>query len=137
MKKKQIVGRREFIDLPEINLFNIEVKIDTGAYTSAIHCEHIQEKNNELIFRIFPDSEMICIKNFSKKNIKNSFGNSEDRYVIKTLIVIGKRKIRISLSLTNRAEMKYPVLLGRKAIKGKFLVDVSSKYIANNRKTID
>ncbi|GAB4209272.1 MAG: RimK/LysX family protein [Bacteroidia bacterium] len=128
-KEKSIIGRRELVDFPELNLFGIEAKIDTGAYSSALHCEYIKEKNGQLCFQIFKDTNTICFNDFEKKKIKNSFGDWEERYTIKTLLKIGKRKIRITLSLTNREKMKYPVLLGRKAIKGKFLVDVEKKYL--------
>lgn len=69
--------------------------------------------------------------NLKKRFIKNSSGLGEERYVIKTLIIIGKRKIRGNLSLTNRAEMKYPVLLGRKFLKGRFIVDVEKIHLTN------
>ncbi|MCX7729548.1 MAG: ATP-dependent zinc protease, partial [Bacteroidia bacterium] len=113
----------------ELKLYHVEAKIDTGAYRSALHCEQIFEQNKQICFQIFKDSELICLKDFQKKQIKNSFGDTEIRYVIKTLMRIGKRKIKISLSLTNREKMKYAVLLGRKAIKGKFIVDVENLFV--------
>jgi len=129
MKDKTIIGRREFIDLPELHLYNIEAKIDTGAYTSALHCEKIELQNSQLCIKVFNNSPWICFDNFEKRFIKNTSGIGEERFVIKTLIIIGKRKIRSRLSLTNRAEMKYPVLLGRKFLKGKFIVDVEKVYL--------
>lgn len=128
-KEKILIGRREYIDLPELNLYNIEAKIDTGAYSSALHCEYIQEEGNRLCIQVFQNSPKIDFDIFTKKVIKNSFGVKEDRYVIKTLMILGNRKIRIHLSLTNRSEMKYAVLLGRRAICGKCIVDVERKYI--------
>ncbi|GIV28991.1 MAG: ribosomal protein S6 modification protein [Bacteroidia bacterium] len=128
-KEKSIIGRRELVDFPGLNIFGIEAKIDTGAYSSALHCEYINEKNGQLCFQIFKNTDIVCMDNFEKKKIKNSFGDWEERYIIKTVLKIGKRKIRITLSLTNREKMKYPVLLGRKAIKGKFLVDVEKKHL--------
>lgn len=132
-KEKIVIGRREYVDFPELNLFGIEAKIDTGAYTSALHCEKIYEENGQLYIQIFPDTKIICIKNYAKKLIKNSSGISEERYIIKTLLMMSKRKIRISLSLTNREKMKYPVLLGRKATKGKFIVDVDKMYVTSKQ----
>src|SRR5690606_14629084 len=62
---------------------------------------------------------------FTKKKIKNSFGEMEERFVIKTLIRIGRKKIRTTISLSNRDNMRYPVLIGRRLLKGKFLIDVN------------
>jgi hypothetical protein len=125
----KIIGRREFIDFPLLGISTIEAKIDTGAYTSAIHCDEITVIKNSngkdiLIFKLSPTETHEC-DSFSKKIIKNSFGEMEERYVIKTIIHIGKKKINTIISLTNRDNMRYPVLIGRRAIKGKFLVDVS------------
>lgn len=128
-KEKILIGRREWVDFPELNLYNIEAKIDTGAYTSALHCENIYEQNNQLCFQIFKNSEPICTDEFEKKQIKNSFGDTEERYVIKTLMILGKRKIRMAMSLTNREKMRCPLLLGRKALKGKFIVDVQKIFL--------
>jgi hypothetical protein len=63
------------------------------------------------------------------KTFKNSFGEQESRYVVQTLIKLGNRKIRGAVSLTSRAGMRYPVLLGRKILKGRFHVDVSAEYV--------
>ncbi|MEW6773837.1 MAG: RimK/LysX family protein [Bacteroidota bacterium] len=128
-KEKSIIGRREWVDFPELKLFNIEAKIDTGAYTSALHCEKIFENNHQLCIQVFQNAEILCFDNYQKRKIKNSSGDIEERFVIKTWMKIGKKKIRISLSLTNREKMKYPVLLGRKAIKGKFIVDVEKIFV--------
>jgi hypothetical protein len=125
----KIIGRREFVDFPLLGISSIEAKIDTGAYTSAIHCDEISVSKNingqdVLIFKLSPTETHAC-ESFSRKIIKNSFGEMEERYVIKTIIHIGKKKINTTVSLTNRDNMRYPVLIGRRAIKGKFLVDVS------------
>lgn len=119
------------MDFPALNLYRIEAKIDTGAYTSALHCEKIMEESNRLCIQVFENTDVICFDEYQKRTIKNSFGEKEERFVIKTLMILGKRKIRISLSLTNREKMKFPVLLGRKAIKGKFVVDVDKKYVCS------
>ncbi|HPQ07910.1 MAG TPA: RimK/LysX family protein [Bacteroidia bacterium] len=128
-REKILIGRCEYIDLPELGLYNVEAKIDTGAYTSALHCESIKVINGKLCIQIFSSDKEICFDTFEKKSIKNTSGIAEERFVIKTTIILANRKIKISLSLTNRSEMKYPVLLGRKAIKGKFIVDVEKKFL--------
>lgn len=135
IKRKKIIGRREFIDLPQFGLYHFEAKIDTGAYTSAIHCSHIalvtEANKMKITFHIpQPDNpqteeKIFETKFFKLKNIKNSFGQTEERYVIRTTIRIGKKRIRAEFSLSDRTEMRYPVLLGRKLLKDRFLIDVS------------
>ncbi len=144
-KSMKIIGRREFVDLPELGLENIEAKIDTGAYRSALHCHHIKVETEEnkkyLSFIVLDDlhdaynGQKIRFDHFSKKIIKNSSGSIEERYIIKTKIKLGKKTIMTTISLTDRADMKYPILLGRKFLKGKFIVDVS-KYNLKNSKQV-
>ncbi len=126
--KLKIIGRREFVDFPQLNLHHIESKIDTGAYTNAIHCIKIelQTINSKLhLTAQFEDNTIHQFENYTIKKIKNSFGEIEERYIIKTIIHIGRKKITSSLSLTDRGTMKYPVLIGRHLLKGKFIVDVN------------
>jgi len=127
----KLIGRREYVDFPFLSIAHIEAKIDTGAYTSAIHCKHIEQRQVEgkdLLFFKLMDDTIHSIEHFSKKNIKNSFGEKEERYVIKTLIKIGKKKIHTTVSLSDRENMRYPVLIGRRLLKGKFIVDVNQIY---------
>jgi hypothetical protein len=72
-----------------------------------------------------PGGEEIRFENFAQKKIKNSFGEMEERHVVKILFHIGKKKIRSTVSLSNRDNMRYPVLVGRRLLKGKFLIDVN------------
>ncbi len=129
-KIKPTIGRRESIDFPELGLYGITAKIDTGAYTTALHCHDIREENGVLYFKLLDPSHPDYTEKeqkfttYSQKEIKNSFGESEKRYIIKTIIRIGKRRIKSVISLTDRGTMRYPVLIGRKLIKNKFVVDV-------------
>lgn len=132
---KLIIGRIEEVDFPGLGLFGIAAKIDTGAYTSSLHCYDIREEKGILYFKLLnaPQSEFKVpdqkFSEYSQKNIKNSFGEIEKRYVIKTVVIIGGRHIRALISLTNRGTMRYPVLIGRKLLKKRFIVDVS---VVNN-----
>jgi hypothetical protein len=127
--KIRLIGRREFIDFPELNLKGIEAKIDTGAYTSSLHCENIsinyENSKPILYFTIEPGQQKpFRFEHFAQKKIKNSFGEMEERFVINTQVKLGRKKIRSVISLSNRDNMRYPVLIGRRLIKGKFLIDV-------------
>jgi hypothetical protein len=132
MKKKskvRVIGRREFLDFPQLGITGIEGKIDTGAYTSSIHCENItvNYENSKPILYFTIEQEGIKtlrFEEFDRKKIKNSFGEMEERFVIKTIFKIGKKKIRSIISLSNRDNMRFPVLVGRRVLKGKFLIDV-------------
>ena len=140
MKKieKKIIGRREKASFPDLHLHGISVKIDTGAYTSSIHCHDIQETGGVLICK-FLDPEHPEYKHkefrfdvFERKSVKSSNGLIENRYKIITRIELGGHIYKISLTLADRGEMKYPVLLGRKFLSKKFIVDVSLKNQLNN-----
>ncbi len=131
--KKQnlkLIGRREFVDFPELGLPHMEAKIDTGAYTSSMHCEtiNINYENLKPILYFTIDvnqSAPFRFEEFTKKKVKNSFGEMEERFVIKTLVKLGKKNIWSTLSLSKRDNMRYPVLIGRRLIKGKFIIDVN------------
>jgi hypothetical protein len=136
-----IIGRIEKVSFPDLSLIDIDAKVDTGAYTSALHCHDIIVKNESgnsvLCFKLLGtnhseyDAKQHQFSDFSKKSIKNSSGNTEDRYIIKTRIKIGERIIKTSISLTDRGNMRYPVLIGRKLLRKKFVVDVNETYLLN------
>jgi hypothetical protein len=132
-KPKQIIGRKELVDFPELGIAGIYAKIDTGAYSNTLHCHDIYVKDNKLCFKVLDPSHPVFSRKeqffseFSQKNIKNSSGKVEKRYIIKTKIKIAGRVIKSIISLSDRATMRYPVLIGRKLLKNKFVVDVSLK----------
>ena len=127
---KKILGRVDKVDFPELNLMGIDVKIDTGAYTSAIHCSKIREENNKLhcIFESkgHPNfkSEEIIFENYTYTDVKSSNGHRENRYKIKSTVIFFGKKYKINLTLSTRDDMKFPVLIGRQFLKHKYLVDV-------------
>ena len=143
MEKLDVIGRIDKIDLPEFGLENIPAKIDTGANRSSIHCSEIfqtlENGKEEVSFHIPLDSShgenVFHIKSFYKKKIRSSSGHIEERYIIKTVIKLFGRKINTTFSLSDRTEMNYPVLLGRKLLKSRFLVDVSKEDLSFKQKT--
>jgi hypothetical protein len=129
-----VIGRKTIIQLPELNGVNVRAKIDTGAFRTAVHCESctIKQINGKEILEVtilweHGNPVVLQYRKFQKRTIKNSFGQTEERYCVRTLILIHKKKIQSEISFTNRSGMRYPVLLGRKTIGKKFLVDVSLK----------
>lgn len=135
IRKLQLIGRRELVKFPLLCGDWVEAKIDTGAYTCSLHCYNIHEVpdggKSKLYFSLFPGQFSVegtpgyCFEQYERKKIKSSTGESEERYVVRTLIEIAGRKINTAISLADRGSMRFPVLIGRKLLKGKFIVDVS------------
>ena len=123
----------EKVGFPEFGINKITAKIDTGAYTGALHCTKIIERQTDegLILEFSPfDHPEITVReeNFIVKHVKSSNGEKESRYFIKTKIEISGKTYSILLSLADRSEMKWPVLIGRKFLRRhNFIVDVSGR----------
>ncbi len=140
---KKIIGRLEYIDLPNWGIQNIEAKIDTGAYSSSLHCHKIElfEKDGVETVRFLlldPEHPAYNEKLFELpvhdvRDVKSSNGLSEKRVFVKTTILMFNKIYKIELSLADRSEMKYPLLIGRNFISRKFLVDVSKTNLSNKK----
>ncbi|CAN5599828.1 ATP-dependent zinc protease [soil metagenome] len=132
----QTLGRSDRIDLPGLGLEDIHVKIDTGAYTSSLHCLKAELVDGKLEFILLDEEhpEFTGIKytfrKFDQREIKNSFGEAEIRFVIKTKVKIFGEVIKAEFSLSNRGNLKFPVLLGRKILRHRFLIDVTKKDLS-------
>lgn len=143
-RKLKTIGRRDRIDLPEIDLLNIEAKIDTGAYTSALHVRKIQayERDGKQWVKFLmkhPSHASFNNKTYEFevcdfKRVKNSSGKVEKRYAIRTQLVLFGKKYKVEFTLTDRSKMDCPVLLGRKMLYRKFIVDVSEKDLSYAQK---
>lgn len=130
----KILGVFENIDFPQFNIKNVQAKIDSGAYTGALHCTNILKEVTEdgkvIHFSPFdyPDIK-ITTKDFWRDDVKSSNGKSERRYFITTSVTIQGETYDISLSLADRSQMKWPVIIGRKFVKEhKFLLDVNKEF---------
>lgn len=143
MGKKKIIGKRiigwkELVDLPALDLKNVPIKIDTGARTSVLHCSAIEliKKGRKQFVRFSPLSdgygETFTLPFHRERRIKNSFGQEENRYVIHTDIVLFGEVFPIEISLRDRSGMEFPMLLGRSFIRKKFMVDVSRANLSKN-----
>jgi len=138
------IGWKEFIDFVDFELKNIPVKVDTGARTSVLHCEHIElikvgRKQFVKFIPLDPQYEgygkTFTLPFHTEKKVKNSFGIEESRFVIRTRILLFNEIFEIEFSLRDRSEMEYPVLLGRSFIRKKFLVDVSKSNLSKKYKS--
>jgi hypothetical protein len=137
---KKVIGRVDKADFPSLDLFDVDIKIDTGAYTSSIHCHKVMVVENELIC-LFYDEEHpnyngkeIRFKEFSTAKVKSSNGLVQKRYKVKSTIALFDKIYSITLTLSTREDMKYPVLIGRKFLGKKFIVDVTQKNVSYNQK---
>lgn len=138
--EKRMIGRYDRADFPGLHLNDISVKVDTGAYTSSIHCDNITEKEEEGVLKCtFLDEEhpLYNGKEFTFTDydivfVRSSNGMVQKRYQIQTKITLFDRTFKISLSLSARQEMRFPVLLGRKFLTKKFIVDTEFFDVSAN-----
>ncbi|MGC9353416.1 MAG: ATP-dependent zinc protease [Mariniphaga sp.] len=139
-KERVIIGRKDKADFPQLELKGIDVKIDSGAYTSSFHGHHIEQftqngKEKVKCSFLDPDHPMYHEKEFvfdifKIRRVKSSNGQVEERISIKTEITLFGNNYPIELTLTERTDMRYPVLLGRKFISKKFFIDTSRKNLS-------
>jgi len=138
--EKTIIGWREWVTLPELNIPAIKVKIDTGARTSAIHAFDIEVfevgGKQKIRFRIHPIRKkkkivLECVGDLKgQRTVTDSGGHRELRYVIQTPIQLGQIQWPADITLTSRDTMRFRMLLGRTAVRGRFLVDPAQSYMA-------
>jgi hypothetical protein len=132
--KLTIIGREAEVSFPLVGAKAVKAKIDTGADLSSIWCGEIKKAKDKLECVFFgPESPYYTGKKiifdkseYKRSQIFNSFGTGEKRYKVKMPVVINGRRIRTTFTLADRSKKKYPVLLGRKLLAKKFLVDVAS-----------
>ncbi len=144
-KISTVIGWREWIALPELGINFIKTKVDTGARTSALHAfniEHYQRGGEDWVrFTIHPlqrnnQVEHVCkcpLQEF--RVVRNSGGYKEDRFVITTPITLGDQTWPIEITLTNRDEMGFRMLLGRTALRGRFMIDPAQSYCQGQPKS--
>ncbi len=132
----KILGRSDRIDLPGLGLINIHAKIDTGAYSCSLHCSRAEIIDGNLEFVLLDEEHpeftgmKFVFSKFERREVKNSFGEAEMRFIIKTTIKIYDHLINAEFSLSNRGNLKFPVLLGRKILRKRFLIDVTEKDLS-------
>ncbi|MGY5845844.1 ATP-dependent zinc protease family protein [Salegentibacter sp. HM20] len=138
--EKTVIGRIDKADFPALHLEEIAVKIDTGAYTSSIHCDDIWEKEGILHCRFLDDEHPLyngkefTFRDYDIVFVRSSNGLIQKRYQVVSTIKIFNKVYKISLSLSSRQEMRYPVLIGRKFLTKKFIVDTELTDVSYNLK---
>lgn len=142
LHSKIIVGSEEWVELPQLHIPAIKVRVDSGAKTSSLHAVNIEpftkEGNAWVQFDVYPiqsDGKTVVrcqAEVLDKRVIKSSSGNRESRYVIKTQLRLGDYFWEVELTLTDRDSMGYRMLLGREAMSGKMLVDPQTGFLQGN-----
>ncbi len=138
-EQKRMVGALELCDLPDLAISGLNVRVDTGAATSSLHVDNLEEfeQDGELwvSFDIHPDIHNVSrierrqAKVVGQKRVKSSTATREQRYVIHTPIVMAGEQWEIQITLTDRSEMTYLMLFGREAMNGRFIVDPEHEYL--------
>jgi hypothetical protein len=140
MEDKNIVGRRELISIVDLELYDLDAKVDTGADSNALHCDDIfvDEEKNEVSFTLLDEvheayhGKRMTFPLYKIKKVKSSNGVVQSRPSIKVSVKFMGKKYKSVISLTNRADMKFPMLIGRIFLKDRFLVDVSQEYLSKD-----
>lgn len=143
-KTKRVIGWKEKVDFVDFDLNDVDAKIDTGATTSVLHCSSISlvKRYRKQYVKFTPlDPKIPCFngKEFTlpyhkEKRIRNSFGEEENRFIVLTKVKLFGKLYDMEISLRNRENLEFPVLLGRSFVRGRFLVDVAKANLSYKRK---
>lgn len=134
-----IIGWRELLSLPDLGITQVKAKIDTGARSSALHAFDIEtfEQNGKPMvrFKVHPyqrDTHRVAIAQaevIDQRQVRNSGGQAQLRPVIQTTVELNSYTFLIELTLTNRDAMGFRMLLGRQAVRRRFLVDAGRSFL--------
>jgi hypothetical protein len=133
-----LIGWKEDVSLPQMGSGTLVAKIDTGARSAALHAEQIHVIGRRVTFAVQLGGKQ---KTFhaplsGEKRIKSSNGASEQRPVIKLEIQVGLHRFIADVTLTNRTDMGVPMLLGREAINGRFLVHPGKRFMLRRQRVL-
>lgn len=135
----EVIGHLETVDITELELFALDTKIDTGADSCSMHCDDIEVEGDKVTFTLHDEvhpayhGKRLTLPIYKIKRVKSSNGRSEERVFIKTMLKLGCKAYETEISLTNREKMKYPMLIGRRFLSHRYLIDVSHKYMTKEK----
>ncbi|WP_284125743.1 ATP-dependent zinc protease family protein [Parerythrobacter aestuarii] len=136
-----IVGWREMVALPDLTEARIPAKIDTGARTSSLHALEIErfDRDGHRWVRFLLDigegrSEPVTVEapRADKRIVTSSNGEAQERFIIRTTLELGELRFKAEFSLADRSDMKFPILIGRTALRRRFLVDSGRSYLQSS-----
>ena len=144
IKKYPIIGWREWVGLPELGIARIKAKVDTGARTSALHAfalnPFIENGKKKIRFDIHPiqhdnNNIITCVADIvDRRMVTDSGGHGEERYVIHTPMMIAGQSWLIEITLTERENMLFRMLLGRSALRKRFVVNPARSFVTTKVK---
>ncbi len=134
---KVIIGRSEVLTFVGTDAITIPAKTDTGAYRSAVHASNITiNENGSLSFDLLGGhpvcgamTHRVTVTDYEKVGVANSFGHREERYEVKLKVKLGPKIFAAHFTLADRSKKVYPVLLGRKLLNHRFIVDSSESSL--------
>ncbi len=136
LKAREIIGWRELVALPDLGIAELAAKIDTGALTSALHAE-----NQEVFLRDGVEwvgftapgkgpARRVELPVRDRRAIKNTSGRPEDRLIVAAMMIMGRHRWRIDLSLADRTQMEFDLIVGRRALRARgIVVDPAHSYL--------
>jgi len=129
---KVIIGRSEVLSFIGTPADRVPAKTDTGAFRSAVHASNIEEKDGILSFDLLGGhpvcgamAQRLTAESFKVVTVANSFGHEEERYEVTLKVKLGPKVFHARFTLADRSKKIYPILLGRKLLNHRFLVDSS------------
>ncbi len=133
----EIVGWREVVQLPELGLHSIPAKIDTGARTSSLHATILEEfeRDGQRYVRFAVDFAQQHVRQVCEavhidwRGVTSSNGDTQLRRIIKTPLKIGSVRFRAEISLADRSDMRFPMLIGRSSLRRRFVVDSGHSWL--------
>lgn len=140
-EERVLVGWKEYLDLPDLGIFRLKAKVDTGARTSTLHVDSVTVVEElpdgvqivELVAtpsRRRPDWKVVArARVLSRIRVVDSGGHPEVRPLVETELALGPVRKKILVTLTDRSGMLFRMIIGRKALEGDFRVDVAQKYL--------
>ena len=132
---KPVIGWREWVGLPELGVDWVKAKVDTGARSSSLHAWDIAVDGDVVRFSVHPvqDDDDVVVQAEAQlvehRDVRSSNGDVEVRPVIRTVAVLRGEDIPIELTLSRRDEMGFRMLLGRSAVRRRFLVDPGRSFL--------
>jgi hypothetical protein len=140
---KRVVGWREWVALPDLGIETIKVKVDTGARTSSLHAYEVEEfrrgRQPMVRFKVHPEQRNtrhvvsteapLC----DRRSVKSSSGQVGIRPVVRTTVELMGERWELELTLVSRDEMGFRMLLGRQAVRNRFVVDPGRSFLNGRR----
>lgn len=126
-----VLGAFELVSLPALNLQNVVAKVDTGAFSGAIHCKDITVTTDEQgpVLRCVPNGvagSAFETRNFTRRTVTSATGHSVERFLIETVMIVQGEQYDVTIGVSDRSDLTCPVLIGRRFLRQQnMLVDVN------------